>query len=60
MFMMNRHRRYGSRWLLHLLGIVGGFVLGRESGKYMNSHSGKRSFMFNESGGNSESGQQIK
>ncbi|MDD2234008.1 MAG: hypothetical protein PHZ11_04225 [Desulfitobacteriaceae bacterium] len=58
MFMMNRHRRSGSRWMLHLAGIVGGFLLGRESEKYMNSNSGKRSSRFNESGSNSESGQQ--
>lgn len=60
MFMMNRHRRSGSRWMLHLAGIVGGFFLGRGSEKYMNSNSGRRSFRSNESGSNSESGQQIK
>jgi hypothetical protein len=60
MFMMNRRRWNGSRWLLHLAGIVGGFFLGRESEKRMNSNSGRRSFTFNESGRNSESGQQIK
>lgn len=60
MIIMNRRRRSGFRWMLHLAGIVGGFFLGRESEKYMNSHSGKHSFSFNESGRNSESEQQIK
>ncbi|HWQ72368.1 MAG TPA: hypothetical protein VN370_08630 [Desulfitobacteriaceae bacterium] len=54
MIIMNRRRRGGVRWMLHLAGIVGGFLLGRESEKYLNSHSGKHSFSFSESGGNSD------
>lgn len=60
MSILHRHRRSGSRWMLHLAGIVGGFVLGRESEKRMKLDSGKRTFMFKETGRDSESDQQIK
>ncbi|MHB8124172.1 MAG: hypothetical protein ACYDEJ_00790 [Desulfitobacteriaceae bacterium] len=51
---MNNRRRNGGNWLLHLAGIVGGYLLGRGAGKYnmMRPHSGdlwKRSATSNES-----------
>ncbi|MFZ3100889.1 MAG: hypothetical protein WA131_11400 [Desulfitobacteriaceae bacterium] len=40
MLMMKNHRSgRGGNWLLHLAGIAGVFVLGREAGKHLRLHS---------------------
>ncbi len=65
MLMKNNHRPgLGSNWLLHLAGIAGIYVLGREAGKHhmMHSNSGsswKQSSVTNETSSTPESGHQF-
>ena len=61
MFMNNRRPGLGSNWLLHIAGIAGVYVLGREAGKHHMMHtncgsSWKKSSTKNETASTPESG----
>lgn len=64
LMMKNNRPGLGGNWLLHLAGIAGIYVLGREAGKHRMMHSNSdnswnKSFTTNETDSTPESGHQI-